>query len=194
MSLSAAPLAHPPSSVRLAVLLLTIWAAAMAQLLWHFEEQRLASSQRLMRFDASDLPSPPAAPAGAAKALSFVEGGCRCGASALAEIATLRRESPAVASFTFAESRAMAALGVSPLDATERARWQPHLPVTPAVALWDARDRLIYFGPVNVNMGCGGERSYLRMALQNLSRQQGPAAGFQSWDVVACTCPHMRAV
>jgi hypothetical protein len=190
----AAPCPNSPCAIRLAAALVGAWLVAMAALLWHFEQQRIAGSRQLLHFDVRDLPGPPAgAPAGMARVLYFVDSRCPCSAAALAEIALARRETTApLARFVFAESAA-AGLDARPLSAAERLRWQSHVPATPAVAVWDERDKLIYFGPVNVNAGCGSELGYLRMALQSLSRQQGFAAGFQSWDVVACTCPGAAA-
>lgn len=191
----AAPCPSSPAAIRLAASLVVAWLAAMAALLWHFEAQRIAGSRQLLRFDTRDLPAAPAgAPAGVAKVLYFVDNDCRCNGPALTAIASIQRSAAApLARFVFEADAATVAAAdpaVRSLSATERARWQRHVPATPAAAVWDERDRLIYFGPINVNAGCGGERSYLQAALQNLSRQQGLAAVFQPWDVVvACSCP-----
>lgn len=183
----ATPLSNSPQAIRLATLLVMVWLVAMGSLLWHFEGQRLADSQQLLHFDARNLPAPPAgASAGAGKALYFLPAGCRCNASALAEITRLHRLAVAPpVQFVF-DAAGAEVDGALPLSAAERARWREHVPATPAVALWDAHDKLIYFGPVNVVPGCGERRSYLQMAFQ-ASRQQ-PAAAFGPWDVVACRC------
>ena len=189
----AAPLPGSPAAVRLAASLVIIWLTAMAALLWHFEQSRIAGSRQLLHFDARDLPDPPAGASGVAKVLYFVDRHCRCSDAALADIARIRRDtSVPYARFAAApniEAITPADPEVRPLSAAESARWERHAPAVPAAAVWDERDRLIYFGPINVTSGCGSARSHLWAALQNLSRQQGLAAVFQSWDVVvACTC------
>lgn len=182
--LVAVPGPNSPAAIRLAVLLVVTWLAAMAALLWQFEKQRIADSRQLFHFDARDLPpAPMGSAAGAAKALYFLDRGCHCTAAALAEIARVRVTAAPPVEFVFENS---AGIDATPLSAAERSRWQSHIPATPAVALWDSHDKLIYFGPINVNAGCGDSRSYLEMALRTLRQQ--PAAAFTSWDVVACRC------
>jgi hypothetical protein len=63
------------------------------------------------------------------------------------------------------------------------------------VALWDASDRLIYFGPLSIGNFCGGDAAangYLQAAIQSLRQpqlmQQRTDASFKTWDVVACVC------
>jgi hypothetical protein len=193
-----------PVATYCAALLVLVWLVAMAQLLWHFETQRLAESQQLMRFDTRDLPAPPSgAPAGSAKAIYFIDGQCRCAAAALAEIRRLQSAMTLpLAQFISkpingARGAAAQALGIDaqPLTTAEQAGWRNLVPATAAVALWDTHDRLIYFGPVNVGGFCTGgsanSKSYLETALQSLGRptQQSMDVAFKTWDVVACACP-----
>lgn len=187
-SVAAAPCAPSPTAVRLAALLVAAWFAATAPLLWHFERQRLADQRQLAHFDVDHVPPPPlAAPAGAAKILYFLDPGCRCNAAAVAELGRLRRALllPA-AQFAFAPADALPGGGVQALTAAERSAWRGHVPATPAAALWDARGRLIYFGPIVVNAGCGDGASYLHDALRTMRTDS--SAAFASWDVVTCAC------
>lgn len=186
---AVAPPSNSRPAVRLATLLVVVWLIAMAQLIWHFESQRIAQFQRLLHFDAVDLPAPPPTIADAAKVLYFFNRSCRCNAAALAEVAGLQRSGVLPrAQFVFDDS-AMTDSGIEAraLSAAERTIWRDHVPATPAVALWDAHDKLIYFGPINVSSGCGTGDGYLRNALRTM--HDGSVAPFKSWDVVACSCP-----
>lgn len=182
--------ARLPTATGFAALLVVVWLVAMAQLLWQFEKQRIAATRQLMHFDPRDLPGPPlAAAVGSAKALYFIDRSCHCSSAALAEIKRLQRTTVTPLAQFVATSQPLASLDAQPLDAAERARWRNRVPATPAVALWDARDRLIYFGPVSAGAFCGGAyfKNYLEAALQSL--QQRIDVVVKGWDVVACACP-----
>jgi len=194
-SAAAAPHIHNPSAVRLAAVLVAIWLVASAQLLWHFEKQRLAQFQQLVHFGADDLPPPPlAVSAGEAKVLYFLDRRCPCNAAAVAEIARLQRAAllPAAQFAADAATALDAGGGVQVLSAVERAAWLGRVPTAPAVALWNARGNLIYFGPVNVNAGCGDGVSYLHNALRTMRKDS--SALFAPWDVVTCACSAAQPV
>lgn len=186
-SVAAIPRASPWPE-RLALLLVFGWLVAAAQLLWHFERQRLALSTRLVHFGVADLPAPPrSAPAGAARILFFLDDNCHCNAAALAEIDRLRRATllPA-ARFVTGTAETLLPGDAVRLAAAEHAAWADRVPAAPAVALWDARGRLVYFGPINVAAGCGDGASYLHSALRTMGTDA--SAVFGSWDVVTCAC------
>lgn len=184
----AAPSRSSPAAIRLAALLALAWLAAAAQLLWHFEKQRLASSRQLVHFATDDLPSPPSAAAGVAKILYFLDRDCSCNAAALAEIARLRRVAVLPEAQFAVDAAGAAALGgnVQALSAAERAGWSGRVPAAPAVALWSASGNLVYFGPIAVNAGCGDGVSYLQNALRTMRKDS--SALFAPWDVVTCAC------
>lgn len=185
----AAPSRSSPVAIRMAALLAVAWLATAAQLLWHFEKQRLASSRQLVHFAVEDLPAAPlAAAVGEEKILYFLDRDCSCNAAALTEIARLRRAGILPqAQFALDAAGAAAAGGaVQALSAAERASWRGRVPAAPAVALWNAGGNLVYFGPVNVNAGCGDGVSYLQNALRTMRKDS--SALFAPWDVVTCAC------
>jgi hypothetical protein len=176
--------------VRLATLLVAIWLAAMAQLLWHFEAQRIAQARHIVRFDPLDLPAPPTAHG--ARILYLLPRNCACNAGALAEIARLRRLALLPeAQFALAGAGAESLAEARPLSAASGDAWRARAPETPAVALWNARGELVYFGPIDVSWDCGGDRTYLQDALRSL--REGSVAAPQARDVAACACAGAEA-
>lgn len=193
LSAAAAPRAPSSAAVRLAALLVAVWLLASAQVLWHFERQRLDQSRQLLHFSVDGLPPAPlAAPAGVAKVLYFLDRGCPCNTAALAEVARLQRAGFMPAARFVAGAASAADLGASELSASERAAWRGHIPAAPAAALWNARGELVYFGPINASAGCGDGASYLKDALRRMRTDS--SAVFSSWDAVTCACPAAQSV
>jgi hypothetical protein len=136
-----------------------------------------------------DLPAAPlAADVGEEKILYFLDRGCSCNARALAEIARLGQAGVLPRAQFAIDAAGAASVGsaVQALSTVERAAWQGRVPAAPAVALWNARGNLVYFGPINVNAGCGDGVSYLQNALRTMRKDS--SALFAPWDVVTCAC------
>lgn len=199
------PHSNDLTSRAIAALLLATWFITAGWLLWYFETQRHAESQQLFYFDAQHLPPAPQSSVAGAKALYFLADNCRCGDAALKEIEELQRiagsrlthfvmadsDSSLANNFVTAPSTPIA-IKAQQLSAQEQASWREHVPPTPAVALWDEHDTLIYFGPIASSAECGVSRSYLLSAWHRFVNDQ--ATTFTAWDVVACACRARNAV
>ncbi len=76
------------------------------------------------------------------------------------------------------------------LDSASAALWRGRVPAAPAVAIWDQRQHLAYFGPLSGGSNCGGAGSYAASVLARLSQgQPGPA-----WPRLAMGCFCSRAL
>ena len=78
-------------------------------------------------------------------------------------------------------------LGSEGLDAGERTLVHQLIPSTPAVAVFDAKGNVVYFGPYHQDGICSADNSYLEPVLQALA--QGQPLTVLNTLVFGCFCP-----
>jgi len=183
----------------LASLMIALWLIAAGGYLYGLEAARWQPFMRadLAQFDGSalrNLANTPTLP-GHITIVHFYDAQCACSQATLQHIADFKqRYGKRISQYFFSNADAKAgqtlAGQVPPAPAAMAALWGQAVPSSPAVAVWDERGTLAYFGPYSSGPICGTGKDFVSVALDAL--MHGENLGFINTTAVGCFCPWHR--
>lgn len=183
----------PRRKIVLASLFGLLWVVALLFAIWWYQARYIRPfDNRTTLFDGSSLqlPAPLAGP-GPIRLVHFWDPACPCNAGNQQHLAELieRFASRGVAFYAVQKPGSQGHLPKT-LQALQSLQTLPgaeNLPASPAVGIWDASGRLVYFGPYSEGASCTSGNSFIEPALEALA--QGRPVNATNTLAVGCYCP-----
>ncbi|WP_240312095.1 DUF6436 domain-containing protein [Teredinibacter turnerae] len=155
--------------------LLSLWALLTALTFWWYQFRQIQPfAQTNAFFAAADLPAPPEfASAPGLKLVHFWREGCLCNPANLEHLRELLSEYRTADLQLFVVARGKLPsrwlnTAYTTLDETANAGLFSAIPSAPGLAIWDANNRLAYFGPYSVGPICSARNSVIGLVLDSL--------------------------
>lgn len=159
----------------LASLIALIWIAAMLAAFWWFEARYLRPfDQRAALFSGAELRLPrELAGPGPIRLVHFWDPACPCNVGNQQHLSELIEHfAPrGVAFYAVQKAGSSGQLpgSLAALQPLEQLPGAEHLPASPAVAIWDQRGELAYFGPYSEGLSCNSSNSFIEPILDALA-------------------------
>ena len=183
---------RPTRKTLLASLLILCWAAAMLAAYWWYEARYLRSfSEQTALFYGEQLrlPDELAGP-GPIRLVHFWDPACPCNVGNQQHLAeVIERFAPQGVDFYAVQkpgSSGQLPTSLSALQALPELTGSAQLPASPAVAIWDRRGQLAYFGPYSEGAVCTSSNSFIEPILDALVADRPVSAS--NTLAVGCFC------
>lgn len=162
------------------LLLLLVLLALLAALFWHQNRYVRPFDASIVLFDSAALRLPDhLAGEGPIRLVHFWEPSCPCNAGNQQHLAEIMREFAGTVQFYHVQKSGSKGQLPMPLQAMRPLEGMPGselLPASPAVAIFDHKGTLAYFGPYSEGAVCTASNSFIEPVLQALQHDRPVAA------------------
>lgn len=183
----------PRRKIVLATLFGLIWLIALLFAIWWYQARYIrAFDNRTTLFDGGSLQLPARlAGPGPVRLVHFWDPACPCNVGNQQHLAELieRFASRGVSFYAVQKPGSTGHLPktLEALQPLEQLPGSEDLPASPAVGIWDANGRLVYFGPYSEGASCTSGNSFIEPVLEALA--EGRTVSATNTLAVGCYCP-----
>ena len=178
----------------IAALIALVWGGAMLAAFWWFEARYLRTfeGERAELFSGDNLTLPEALSGpGPVRLVHFWDPACPCNVGNQQHLAELieRFASRGVSFYAVQKPGSTGHLPktLEALQPLEQLPGSENLPASPAVGIWNADGRLVYFGPYSEGASCTSGNSFIEPVLEALA--EGRTVSATNTLAVGCYCP-----